>query len=64
MEEDVAGPEEEIIGETYTTCSRCGRPVPRKQTILTCQPESEETRSEQEELCPQCREELQREEQG
>ncbi len=64
MEEDVAGPQEEIIGETYTRCSRCGRPGPRRQTTLTRQAESEETTSEQEELCAQCVAELQRESEG
>ena len=60
MEEDAAGQREEIIGEKYTICSRCGRPVPRRETVLTRQAESEETRSDQEELCAKCREELQR----
>lgn len=64
MEEDVAGPREEIIGETYTLCSRCGIPVPRREITLTRETESEETRSDQEELCPQCQEELLRAEQG
>ncbi len=64
MEEDAAGPQEEIIGETYTRCSRCGRPVPRRETTLTRQAESEETISEQEEICARCIAELQREEEG
>lgn len=59
MEEDVAGPQEEILGERYTTCSRCGRPVLRSKTTLLRRPESDETHSDQEEICPKCLAEMQ-----
>ncbi len=64
MEEDVAGPREEVFGEHYTVCSRCKRPAPRRETVLILEIESEETRSEQEEICAKCREELERSGEG
>lgn len=55
MEEDVLGTKEEVVGDRYTLCSRCRRPIMRREATLDDNETIEESRSEQEELCPVCR---------
>lgn len=55
MEEDVLGTREEAIGDRYVTCNSCGRVFPREQATLTSDEEVEDAKSEQAEICPDCR---------
>jgi hypothetical protein len=55
MEEDVLGTRESAIGDRYTTCTRCGQPIPRDRAHLVDDDRPEATRSEQAELCDDCR---------
>ncbi len=54
MEEDVLGPREEVVGDRYTRCTRCGTTVPLSEVrlILT---EGGTFATEQEELGESCR---------
>ncbi len=57
MEEDVLGPREDVIGDTYTRCTRCGTVVPIDEAKLTLV-EGGAVAMEQVELCQACRREL------
>ena len=57
MEEDVLGPREEVVGDRYTRCTRCGQVIPQAEVTLTLI-EGGEMATEQLELCRECRREL------
>lgn len=57
MEEDVLGPREDVVGDRYTRCTRCGTVVPIEEAKLTLV-EGAAVATEQAELCQACRDEL------
>ena len=57
MEEDVLGPREELVGDRYTRCTRCGEVIPKEEAILTLVEGVTEATDELE-LCRECRREL------
>ncbi len=56
MEEDVLGPREELVGDRYTRCSKCGTMTPIDKANLIAVDGA--LAAQLEELCQQCREDL------
>lgn len=55
MEEDLLGPLKAFIGQKYTLCDRCGKPIRRRRATVSTEGLAEDTLSEYEELCDDCR---------
>ncbi len=55
MEEDRMGPLKDFIGPDYTLCDRCGKPIRRSKARVVEEGLGEDTLSEFEELCDDCR---------
>ncbi len=55
MEEDRLGPLKAFVGLEYTLCDRCGKPIRRRRAKISREGLAEDTLSEYEELCEECR---------
>jgi hypothetical protein len=60
MEEEQIGLARELGSAAYTTCTRCSRPIPRREATPLPSDGMPENRSVEAELCPACRDELAR----
>jgi uncharacterized protein with PIN domain len=55
MEEDYLGPLKAFVGVEYVLCDRCGKPLVRRRAKVARDGLAEDTLSEFEELCDECR---------
>lgn len=53
MQEDLLGPQQEVLGAEYVLCARCGAPVARDAARVV-PADALDTRSEYDYLCPDC----------
>ena len=60
MEEDTIGLTRELGAEGFTTCSKCGRPLGRREATPLPSDGLPERRSIEAELCSSCRDDLAR----
>ncbi len=60
MEDEAIGLARQLGSDEYTTCSRCSRPVMRREAVALASDGLPERRSVEAELCPSCRDDVAR----